>query len=137
VVVTQRAPTEAEWEDMRFAMIVAKHTKSNAVTIAKNGQIVGVGAGQMSRIDSTRIAVSKARANHFELRGCVAASDAFLPFDDTLVELAEAGVTVLGQPGGSVTTNRSSSRPTSGTWRWCLRVCGISSIRADAGREKN
>ncbi len=102
VVVTQRSPTPAEWDDLRFAMIVAKHTKSNAITIVRGGQTVGVGAGQMSRIDSTRIAISKARSNNFDLLGCVAASDAFLPFDDTLVELAEAGVTVLGQPGGSV-----------------------------------
>jgi phosphoribosylaminoimidazolecarboxamide formyltransferase/IMP cyclohydrolase len=102
VVVSKRQPTPSEWEDLRFAMIVAKHTKSNAVTLAHHGQIVGVGAGQMSRIDSTRIAISKARSNQFDLSGCVAASDAFLPFDDTLVELAEAKVTVLLQPGGSV-----------------------------------
>ncbi len=101
-VATKRTPTDAEWRDMHFAMVVAKHTKSNAVTIARGEQILGVGAGQMSRIDSTRIAISKARSNGFDLKGAVAASDAFLPFPDTLDELGDAGITALVQPGGSV-----------------------------------
>ena len=101
-VVSQRAPDDGEWRDLYFAMSVAKHVKSNAITIAKNEQIIGVGAGQMSRIDSTRIAISKARANGFELKGTSAASDAFLPFSDTLDELGDAGITALVQPGGSV-----------------------------------
>ena len=101
-VASQRAPTDAEWRDLHFAMSVAKHVKSNAITIARDEQILGVGAGQMSRIDSTRIAIQKARANGFELRGASAASDAFLPFSDTLDELGDAGITALVQPGGSI-----------------------------------
>ena len=101
-MVSRRAPTDAEWRDLYFAMSVAKHVKSNSIAISKGEQILGVGAGQMSRIDSTRIAISKARANGFDLKGAVAASDAFLPFPDTLDELGDAGVTALVQPGGSV-----------------------------------
>ncbi len=101
-VVSRRAPTDAEWRDLYFAMGVAKHVKSNAITIARDEQICGVGAGQMSRIDSTRIAISKARANGFDLKGAAAASDAFLPFPDTLDELGDAGIAALAQPGGSV-----------------------------------
>ncbi|MFH1094669.1 MAG: bifunctional phosphoribosylaminoimidazolecarboxamide formyltransferase/IMP cyclohydrolase [Candidatus Micrarchaeota archaeon] len=101
-VVTRRKPTDEQWRDMHFAMTVAKHVKSNAITLVRNEQLVGVGAGQMSRIDSTRIAIAKARSNKFELKGCVAASDAFLPFPDTLDELKAAQVEALVQPGGSV-----------------------------------
>ncbi|VVB56521.1 Bifunctional purine biosynthesis protein PurH [uncultured archaeon] len=101
-VATQRTPTDAEWRDLHFAMVVAKHVKSNAITIARNEQILGVGAGQMSRIDSTRMAISKARANGFDLKGASAASDAFLPFSDTSDELSDAGVGALAQPGGSI-----------------------------------
>lgn len=101
-VVTKNKPTEQEWKDMHFALTVAKHTKSNAITISKNEQILGIGAGQMSRIDSTDIAISKAKQNKFELSGAVAASDAFLPFPDTIEALNKAGVKVLVQPGGSI-----------------------------------
>ncbi|MFH1306147.1 MAG: bifunctional phosphoribosylaminoimidazolecarboxamide formyltransferase/IMP cyclohydrolase [Candidatus Micrarchaeota archaeon] len=100
--VTKRKPTDTQWKDLHFAMTVAKHTKSNAITIAKNEQILGIGAGQMSRIDSTKIAIAKARQNNFQLKGAVAASDAFLPFPDTLEELSAAGVSALVQPGGSI-----------------------------------
>jgi len=101
-VMTRKKPKDENWRDMHFAMAVAKHTKSNAVIISKNEQILGIGAGQMSRIDSTKIAIRKAKANKFNLKGSVAASDAFLPFPDTLEELAAAGVGVLVQPGGSI-----------------------------------
>ena len=108
-VVTRRAPTEAEMADMIFAWTVAKHVKSNAIVYAKGGATVGIGAGQMSRIDSTRIAARKAadmaaglgRADN-PARGVVVASDAFFPFADGLIAAAEAGATAVIQPGGSL-----------------------------------
>lgn len=108
-VVTRRAPTVAELADLRFAFRVAKHVKSNAVVYAKNGATVGIGAGQMSRVDSARIAVRKsedaATAGGFAdaaVKGSVVASDAFFPFPDGLLQAAEAGATAVIQPGGSV-----------------------------------
>ena len=107
--VTQRAPTDAELADLLFAWRVAKHVKSNAIVYVKDGATVGVGAGQMSRVDSTRIAAQKARdmAEAMGLpapltHGSVVASDAFFPFADGLVTAAEAGATAVIQPGGSV-----------------------------------
>ncbi len=108
-VVTKRAPTEAELADLLFAWTVAKHVKSNAIIYVKDGATVGVGAGQMSRVDSTRIAARKARDMAAALglpapltRGSVVASDAFFPYADGLVTAAEAGATALIQPGGSM-----------------------------------
>ena len=107
-VVTKRAPTASELADLKFAFRVAKHVKSNAIVYARDGATVGIGAGQMSRIDSARIAVSKAqdaaRAGSKEpaTRGSVVASDAFFPFADGLLTAAEAGVTAVIQPGGSM-----------------------------------
>lgn len=108
-VVTKRAPTEQEMADMLFAWTVAKHVKSNAIIYVKDGATVGVGAGQMSRVDSTRIAARKAQdmAEVMGLpapltQGSVVASDAFFPFADGLVTAAEAGATALIQPGGSM-----------------------------------
>jgi phosphoribosylaminoimidazolecarboxamide formyltransferase/IMP cyclohydrolase len=108
-VVTARAPSAAELEDLRFAFAVAKHVKSNAIVYAKNGATVGIGAGQMSRIDSSRIAAWKAEeaaraAGEGASRalGSVVASDAFFPFADGLIAAAEAGVTAVIQPGGSI-----------------------------------
>ncbi len=98
-VATRRAPTPKELEDLDFAWRVAKHVKSNAIVFVKDGRTVGIGAGQMSRVDSVRIAVSKARA---PLVGTVLASDAFFPFRDGVDEAAKAGITALVQPGGSV-----------------------------------
>jgi phosphoribosylaminoimidazolecarboxamide formyltransferase/IMP cyclohydrolase len=98
-VVTKRAPTPAELASLQFAWKVGKHVKSNAIIFAKDGVTVGIGAGQMSRIDSTKIAVSKART---PVAGCVVASDAFFPFRDGLDALADAGATAVAQPGGSV-----------------------------------
>ncbi len=108
-VATKRAPTEAELADLLFAWRVAKHVKSNAIVYAKDGATVGVGAGQMSRVDSTRIAARKAEdmAAVLELsespaKGSVVASDAFFPFADGLLTAAEAGATAVIQPGGSM-----------------------------------
>ncbi len=97
--VTKRAPTAEEMHTMRFAWKVAKHVKSNAIVFAKDGATLGVGAGQMSRVDSVKIAVMKAQA---PLAGCVVASDAFFPFPDGVEEAAKAGATAMIQPGGSV-----------------------------------
>lgn len=97
--VTKRLPTPEETETMRFAWKVAKHVKSNAIVFAKDGATVGVGAGQMSRVDSVKIAVMKAQA---PLNGSVLASDAFFPFPDGVEEAAKAGATAVIQPGGSV-----------------------------------
>jgi phosphoribosylaminoimidazolecarboxamide formyltransferase/IMP cyclohydrolase len=96
--VTQRPPSPAELADLRFAWLVCKHVKSNAIVLAKSGMVVGVGAGQMSRVDSVHLAVRKAGER---LRGSVMASDAFFPFRDNIDEAARAGVTAVIQPGGS------------------------------------
>jgi phosphoribosylaminoimidazolecarboxamide formyltransferase/IMP cyclohydrolase len=101
-VVTKRAPTERELQDMLFAWRVAKYVKSNAIVYCKDGVTVGVGAGQMSRVDSSRIAVIKAEAAKLQIAGCAVASDAFFPFRDGLDVLAQAGATAVIQPGGSV-----------------------------------
>ena len=108
-VVTKRAPTAQELTDMLFAWKVAKHVKSNAIVYVKDSATVGIGAGQMSRVDSTRIAARKAidMAEFLGLsapltQGSVVASDAFFPFADGLITAAEAGATALIQPGGSM-----------------------------------
>jgi phosphoribosylaminoimidazolecarboxamide formyltransferase/IMP cyclohydrolase len=98
-VVTSRTPTPEEWEDLRFAWVVCKHVKSNAIVLARGREVVGVGAGQMSRVDSVRVALSKAGER---ARGAVLASDAFFPFADGVEEAARAGVVAIVQPGGSV-----------------------------------
>jgi phosphoribosylaminoimidazolecarboxamide formyltransferase/IMP cyclohydrolase len=107
--VTDRAPTAAELADLLFAWRVAKHVKSNAIVYVRNGATVGVGAGQMSRVDSTRIAARKARdmaetlgLDTLPTEGAAVASDAFFPFADGLIAAAEAGATAVIQPGGSV-----------------------------------
>jgi phosphoribosylaminoimidazolecarboxamide formyltransferase/IMP cyclohydrolase len=98
-VVTKRAPTAAEMKDLQFAWKVCKHVKSNAIVFAKDGATLGVGAGQMSRVDSAKIAIAKAQMS---LHGTVIASDAFFPFPDGVEESAKAGATAVIQPGGSV-----------------------------------
>ncbi len=98
-VVTERAPTEAEWQDMLFAWTVAKHVKSNAIVFAKDGVTLGVGAGQMNRVNSTRIA---AEHGGDAIQGAAVASDAFFPFRDGVDALAAAGATAVIQPGGSI-----------------------------------
>jgi phosphoribosylaminoimidazolecarboxamide formyltransferase / IMP cyclohydrolase len=108
-VVTKRAPTEAELRDLKFAFRVAKHVKSNTIVYAKDRATVGIGAGQMSRVDSARIAARKAQDAADELklaepmtRGSVVASDAFFPFTDGLLVAIDAGATAVIQPGGSI-----------------------------------
>ena len=108
-VVTQRTPTDAEWVDLMFAWTVARHVKSNAIVYANGGATAGIGAGQMSRLDSTRIAARKAidaaeTAGWPQARtiGSCVASDAFFPFADGLIAAAEAGATAIIQPGGSI-----------------------------------
>jgi phosphoribosylaminoimidazolecarboxamide formyltransferase / IMP cyclohydrolase len=111
--VTKRAPTAAELDDLRFAFRVAKHVKSNTIVYAKDRATVGIGAGQMSRIDAARIAVRKAEDAAKELKlaapltkGSVVASDAFFPFPDGLLVAVEAGATAVIQPGGSVNDDK-------------------------------
>jgi phosphoribosylaminoimidazolecarboxamide formyltransferase/IMP cyclohydrolase len=113
-VVTKRAPDDREMADLLFAFRVAKHVKSNAIVYVRAGATVGVGAGQMSRVDSARIAALKAReavaaaeqagqdAGALGTQGSVVASDAFFPFADGLITAIEAGATAVIQPGGSV-----------------------------------
>jgi phosphoribosylaminoimidazolecarboxamide formyltransferase/IMP cyclohydrolase len=101
-LVTQRKPTEQELNDMLFAWRVAKHVKSNAIVYAKDLRTMGIGAGQMSRVDSSRIARWKAQEAKLDLAGSAVASDAFFPFADGLVAAAEAGATAVIQPGGSI-----------------------------------
>ncbi|HEX9390465.1 MAG TPA: bifunctional phosphoribosylaminoimidazolecarboxamide formyltransferase/IMP cyclohydrolase [Usitatibacteraceae bacterium] len=101
-VVSQRKPSDAEMNDLIFAFRVAKFVKSNAIVFCRYGMTLGVGAGQMSRIDSTRIAAIKARHAGLTLKGSVAASDAFFPFRDGLDVIADAGATAVIQPGGSM-----------------------------------
>jgi phosphoribosylaminoimidazolecarboxamide formyltransferase/IMP cyclohydrolase len=98
-VMSERAPTTAELADLDFAWRVAKHVRSNAIVLAGGGRTLGIGAGQMSRVDSVKIAVAKAR---FPLAGAVLASDAYFPFRDGVDEAARAGVTAIVEPGGSM-----------------------------------
>jgi phosphoribosylaminoimidazolecarboxamide formyltransferase/IMP cyclohydrolase len=101
-IVTKRDPTPSEMNDLIFAFRVAKFVKSNAIVFCRNGMTLGVGAGQMSRVDSTRIAAIKAKNARLSLQGSVVASDAFFPFRDGLDVVAEAGARAVIQPGGSV-----------------------------------
>ncbi|BAU76807.1 bifunctional phosphoribosylaminoimidazolecarboxamide formyltransferase/IMP cyclohydrolase [Metapseudomonas furukawaii] len=104
-VVTRRAPSEQEIHDLIFAWKVAKFVKSNAIVYARNRQTVGVGAGQMSRVNSARIAAIKAEHAGLEVKGAVMASDAFFPFRDGIDNAAKAGITAVIQPGGSMRDN--------------------------------
>jgi phosphoribosylaminoimidazolecarboxamide formyltransferase/IMP cyclohydrolase len=101
-VATKLAPTPAQMQDLTFAWKVAKYVKSNAIVFAGGGMTLGVGAGQMSRIDSARIASIKAENAGLTLQGSAVASDAFFPFRDGLDVVAEAGATCVIQPGGSM-----------------------------------
>ncbi len=101
-VVSKRIPTETEWRDMLFAWQIVRFVKSNAIVLCQNGQTCGIGAGQMSRVDSARIASIKASNAGLTLQGSAVASDAFFPFRDGLDVVAEAGATCVIQPGGSV-----------------------------------
>ena len=101
-VVTQRRPTEVEMDDLSFAWAAIFSVKSNAILIARDGGVLGIGAGQMSRVDSSKIAVRKADEAGFDVTGSVLASDAFFPFRDGVDAAAEAGVKAVIQPGGSI-----------------------------------
>jgi phosphoribosylaminoimidazolecarboxamide formyltransferase/IMP cyclohydrolase len=101
-VVSKRAPTEQEMRDLLFAWKVAKFVKSNAIVYAKEGMTIGIGAGQMSRVYSAKIAGIKAADEGLEVRGSVMASDAFFPFRDGIDAAAEAGITAVIHPGGSI-----------------------------------
>ena len=100
-VATKNEPTDEQRRAMLFAWKVAKHVKSNAIVYAREDRTLGIGAGQMSRVDSARIAVSKAQDAGLDLKGCAVASDAFFPFADGLLQAAEAGASCVIQPGGS------------------------------------
>ena len=101
-IVSERQPTAEEIRSMLFAWKVCKHVKSNAIVFTKGTETVGIGAGQMSRVDAVKIAVIKAATANLSLKGSVFASDAFFPFPDSVEEAAKAGATAVIQPGGSV-----------------------------------
>jgi phosphoribosylaminoimidazolecarboxamide formyltransferase/IMP cyclohydrolase len=101
-VVSKRTPTDDEIEDLLFTWTVVKYVKSNAIVFAKNKQTIGIGAGQMSRVYSARIAAIKADDENLDIKGSVMASDAFFPFRDGIDSAAKVGVTAVIQPGGSM-----------------------------------
>ncbi len=101
-VVTSAQPTEAQWGDLLFAWRVAKHVKSNAIVFARDLATIGIGAGQMSRVDSTRLATEKAGIAGLDTAGCAVASDAFFPFPDGPLTALDAGASAIVQPGGSI-----------------------------------
>ncbi|HHW18259.1 MAG TPA: bifunctional phosphoribosylaminoimidazolecarboxamide formyltransferase/IMP cyclohydrolase [Firmicutes bacterium] len=103
-VVSKRPPTEKEMEDLRFAMTVCKHVKSNAIVLAKDGATVGIGGGQPNRVDSVRIAISRAKER---AEGACLASDAFFPFPDSVEEAAKAKISAIAHPGGSIRDQES------------------------------
>lgn len=105
--VTNKDLTEAEKEDLLFANKIVKHSKSNAIVLAKNKQLCASGIGQTSRVDALKQAVEKARSFHFDLNGAVMASDAFFPFPDCVEIAAQAGITAVVQPGGSINDQKS------------------------------
>lgn len=106
-IVTEKKPTEKEIEELKFAWVVSKHVKSNAIVFTKNKMTVGIGAGQVSRIDSVKIAGMKANEFNFDLSDAVAASDAFFPFADGVLEIAKYRIKAIIQPGGSVRDNEA------------------------------
>ena len=124
-VVTWRPPTAEELRALIFAWRVCKHVKSNAIVYARDGQTVGIGAGQMSRVDAAKFGAQKAV---LPLQGTVAASDAFFPFPDGLEAVAAAGATAVIQPGGSVRTTTSSPPPTASASPWSSPGSAISGI---------
>jgi phosphoribosylaminoimidazolecarboxamide formyltransferase/IMP cyclohydrolase len=106
-VASKRKPSKREELALEFALKFVKHTRSNAIVIASEKQLVGVGAGQMSRVDSVRIAIDKAHRAGLKTKGAVLASDAFFPFRDGVDEAARAGITAVVQPGGSLRDEES------------------------------
>jgi phosphoribosylaminoimidazolecarboxamide formyltransferase/IMP cyclohydrolase len=101
-VVTKRQPTSEEWASMMFGWKVGKHVKSNSIVYCRGEQTLGIGAGQMARVDSSRIAVWKAGEAKLDLKGSIVASEALFPFADGLIAAADAGATCAIQPGGSM-----------------------------------
>ncbi len=101
-IVTEKHPSTSEMEDLAFANILVKHTKSNTIVLAKNKQLIGSGTGQTSRVDALKQAITKANSFGFDLRGAVMASDAFFPFSDSVETAGNAGITTVIQPGGSI-----------------------------------
>jgi phosphoribosylaminoimidazolecarboxamide formyltransferase/IMP cyclohydrolase len=101
-VASERKPTEEEYDALDFAWRVCRHVKSNAIVFTSRDQLLGVGAGQMSRVDSAKLAVMRANANGLNLTGSAVGSDAFYPFRDGLDEAAKAGAKAIIQPGGSI-----------------------------------
>ena len=99
--ITSRTPTDEQWDDLSFAWAAVQSVKSNAILLARDGGSLGIGAGQMSRVDAVQLAITKATAQGLSLDGCVLASDAFFPFRDAVDVAAEAGVAAIIQPGGS------------------------------------
>lgn len=106
-VVTKISPTETEWEDLLFANRIVKHTKSNAIVLVKNKQLIGIGTGQTSRVDALEQAIDKAKKFGFTLEGCVMASDAFFPFPDCVQIAGREKISSIIQPGGSIRDNES------------------------------
>ena len=100
-IVSDKFPSEEELKDLYFSWLIAKYVKSNAIVFVKNKKTLGIGAGQMSRIDSTLIASIKAESQKFDLKNAVMASDAFFPFPDNVEKAADLGITAIIQPGGS------------------------------------
>ena len=101
-VVTTGAPSEQQWTDLRFAWAAVASVKSNAILLARDEMAIGIGAGQMSRVDSAFLAVHKARAQGHATAGAVLASDAYFPFADGVEQAATAGISAIIQPGGSI-----------------------------------
>lgn len=101
-VVSKRSPSEEEWQDLKFAWRLVKHVHSNAIIFTNKEQLIGVGAGQMSRVDAAQLAISKANNAQHSTKGTVVASDAFFPFKDGVEVIAKAGATAIVQPGGSI-----------------------------------
>ncbi len=101
-VATEREPTDKEWRDLRFGWAAVASVKSNAILLARDEAAIGIGAGQMSRVDASFLAVYKAKTEGHDTRGSVLASDAFFPFPDGIAQAAEAGITAVIQPGGSI-----------------------------------
>jgi phosphoribosylaminoimidazolecarboxamide formyltransferase/IMP cyclohydrolase len=100
--VTEKIPSQDEYSDLIFAVKVVKHLKSNTIVLAKDGQMLGMGCGQTSRVDALRQAIHKAKSFGFDLQGAVMASDAFFPFPDCVEIAHHEGITAVSQPGGSV-----------------------------------
>ena len=100
--VTQAKPTEPQLDDLHFGWRIARHTISNAIVVSRGGRTLGIGAGQSSRVDAVRLALSKAERSGHDVRGATLCSDAFFPFGDSVEIAAQAGIAAIAHPGGSV-----------------------------------